>query len=1006
MKLSEFCIHRPVFTIVLSLVLIVVGIIGFDKLTVRELPSITFPVVTISTNYFGANPDLIESQITNPIEETLSNIDGLTDISSTSSQDISNIRLKFDLGTDMNVATSQIRDKLATVVGQLPKDAEQPVLYRIDTDEFEDVDFGFSDKNKSVMELTDYIDRYIKPQLEQIDGVASIGILGGRFYSMRLWLYPNKMAANKISVSEVKNALIAQNIDVSSGYIRSKSRLYNILVKSKLQTAEAFNNLIIKDDKGYLIRFSDIGKAELAPEDENSAARIDGKNTVVVSISAQSNANPITVSNNAIEKLNEIKKTLPHGMQAQVVYNAAEHVNASINNTYRAVFESIFLVILVVFLFLGSFRATAVPIVTIPICLISLFAFIYVLGFTINLITLLAIVLAIGLVVDDAIVMLENIHRHVEKGEKPFAAAILGSREIGFAIVAMTITLAAVYAPISFTPGMTGIVFMRFAFTLAIAVLISGFIALTLSPMMCARIVGNKDTRYSIWLEKIFFKFINFYKNLLQKVLMHRLIIIGILLALIFAGAIVYNSFSGELAPSEDRGIIHIMMDPPTNSTFDYNDFYAKKIEKLVSNVPEMKKSIGFVEDFGANFHVLLKKWNERKRSQQQIEKELNAKFQKMPGARIYALRQTSFGGGGRHGDAVEFVLMTTQDYKYLNSISSNIVKLTKEWQGFGNVDSDMKMDSTQYEVSINRDLAANLKVSINDIADTLSTMVGGARVTRFAIQGKDYNVILQLRREKRRDIDVIKNLYVRNNENKMIPLSALVTIKNIVGPKQLPHFNRLRSAKITAQLKYGYEMSDAIKVVQKIMSQHLPDDVKYQFTSAAKRYIDSSHTMLLVFSLAIIFIYLVLGAQFESFIDPFIILLTVPLSIVGALFTLKLVGGTLNIYSNIGFVTLIGLISKHGILITDFANKLRAQGKELNEAIVEAASLRIRPILMTTAAMSIGALPLALATGAGADQRHQIGWVIVGGLIFGTFFSLFVVPVAYSFLGKFRKIN
>lgn len=1007
MKLSEFCIKRPVFTTVLSLILIVIGVIGFLRVTVRQFPNIDFPIITVDTNYSGASPSLIESTITTPIEDVLSNIDGLKQIGSESSQDNSNIRLKFNLGTDLDVAAGQIRDKLATVINSLPKDADQPVIYRMDTSDWETVILSFTDNNRSMMSLTDYVTRYIKPKLEKVDGVSRIEIFGGETYAMRMQLNPEKMAARNVTVNDVDAAIRAQNADVAGGQIKTPSKYYSVIATSKLKSAAEFNNIIVREDKGYLIRFKDIGNAKVAPEDRRMIVRSDGKQVLGVGVLSKSTANPIGIADQVINLMPQIQSSLPQGMHGKVVFNNAYYVHASLKNVYRTIFIAIVLVLIVIFLFLGSIRATAIPIITIPICLIAVFGFIYVANYTINEITLLALVLAIGLVVDDAIVMLENIHRHIENGEQPLIAAMKGSREIGFAIIAMTITLAAVYAPVAFTPGMVGIIFRRFAFTLAITVLISGFIALTLSPMMCSRIISSVENKYSKWLDKAFGAFVQSYRKNLTFILRYRLLIIVALVLIITGGVFLYKSLSAETAPAEDNGTLLTIITAPSNSSLGYMNDYAKKIEKLFAAIPEEIRYLTVIDSpTGARAFTTLKPWSERKRSQQEISAELNKKLANITGVQATSIKLSGFGGDGKYGDAVEFVITTTQSYNRLNTIAENIEKVVREWPGFSYIESSLKMDNSQFEIAVHRDLAAQLQVNMNDIINTLSTMIGGSKVTKFDIGGWEYNVILQLPLKQREDVSTIHNLYVRSQPDKMIPLSSLVTIKNTVGPSTLPHYDRLRSTRITAQLNPSYKMSDAIQFVRNIMAKNLPDDAEYSFTGATERYIESGHQMAIVFALAIIFIFLVLAAQFESFIDPFIILFTVPLSIIGALSILKITGGSLNIFSEIGFVTLIGLITKHGILITEFANQQRAKGEDLYNAVIEAACLRIRPILMTTAAMVLGALPLALATGAGANSRHQIGWVIVGGLLFGTFFSLFVIPVAYSYFGRFKKIG
>lgn len=1006
MKLSHFCIKRPVFTVVLSLVLIVLGIIGFSRLQIRQFPNISFPEITVETFYPGANASLVESEITTPIEDVLSNIDGLSDLESSSMQDDSFIHLKFDLATDLNVAAGQVRDKLDTVVNRLPNSAQKPSMYRFGSDDWSIFHIAIDDETRSLMAVTDYVTKYVKPKLEQIDGIAKIDLDGSRNYSMRMWLDADKMAAHKTTASDIVNALKAQNVAISSGQIKSKQRYYSVVTQSQLSSVEQFNNIVISDTNGYLVRFRDVGRAEIAPQDTDAIAYFNGKQVVFLSIYGKANANPIEIAKQVTKELPEIQAAMPAGMHLQVAFDGTKFVRSSLQNTVIAVVEAVALVITVVFLFLGSLRSTLIPVVTIPICLITSLGCIYLLGFSINTFTLLALVLAIGLVVDDAIVMLENVHRHVEHRMVSFQAALVGSQEIGFAIIAMTITLAAVYIPIAFTPGMMGVVFREFAFTLAVAVIISGFVALTLSPMMCARIVKVGENKYSVWLDYFFHRLIVNYQRLLNSVLKYRVVIIGVLLGLIVVGALVQMSMTSELSPVEDYGVIKTQIQPPTNSSFDYTEFYSKQVYDLYRTIPEVTNSFMFIMPSDGFGIAVLKPWDERKRSAKTIADQLNQKLAEITGVTAFNVRVEMLGGGGKHGDAVTFAIMTTQSYPRLNVITQDIIKELKKWPGFGDIDSSLKMDSEQFELVINRDLAADLHVDMGDIADTIATMLGGSKVTKFNVEGFGYDVILQLPPPELEAINIIKQLAVRNKDGAMIPLANLVTINKNIGAVELSHYNRLRAAKIVAQLNSGFTVGSGVDAVRKVMKVNLPDDAKYTFNGAAKRFIESNHQMALVFILALVFIYLVLSAQFESFIDPLIILFSVPLAMVGALLTLRLAGGTLNIYSDIGFVTLIGLVAKHGILITNFANQLRQQGRALHESVVEAASLRLRPILMTTAAMAIGALPLIFASGAGANANRQIGWVIVGGLIFGTFFSLLVVPVAYSFLGRFHKLH
>ncbi len=1006
MKLTEFCIKRPVFTTVLSLILIVIGIIGYSRLSVRELPNIERPVVTISTQYPGASANLVETQITTPLEEAVSSVSGFDLMRSQSKQGNSRISIRFNYGHDINDAANDVRNKIAQVIKSFPIGVEQPIVTRADPDAIETVILSVTDSKLTPLALSDYVDRYIKPQIEQVTGVANVEMFGAQNYAMRVWLNPVKMAVRKVTVPDVISALKNQNINVPGGQIESSQRYYSVLTDTNLTTVKAFDRLIIRDDNGYLVRISDIGKAQIGPENVDTSMRINGKPAVGLGVISQAEANPIEVASQTVARVKMLQENLPPSMHLEIAYNNANYVNQSMHNVYSAVVEAIILVLLVVLLFLGSIRSTLIPVVTIPICLISVFAFIYFMGYSINFVSLLAVVLAIGLVVDDAIVMLENVYRHIENGMPRFDAAIKGSSEIAFAIVAMTITLAAVYAPIGFAQGMTGIIFRQFAFTLAMAVVISGFVALTLSPMMCARLLPktNKKGKYQLWFNTGFQRLQNYYQGSLAKCLNWRFVIIVLLVIIAMSGYLLYENLPKEIAPTEDTGSFMTIVHGPTNASFAYTERYANIVEKLFAKIPQLKTymmMVGFRSPARAFSWLILKPWSERDKSQQQITQDFNKQLKKIPGIRAYTITPSAFGGHNRSGGNVRLVLMSTESYPQLYALSQHFVQLINEYPGLTDVESDLKMDSQEFSIHVNRNLAAALGVNMADIGNTIATMLGGTKASTFQFGDYDYNVMVQMRRDKRRDLNVIKQLYVQNDKGTMIPLSSLVTIKATVGPLELPHFNRMRSTIISAQLTNGYSLGDAVSFLQTLAKNNLPRDAKYAFYGSAKQLLDSKSTMLFAFMLAIVFIYLVLAAQFESFVDPFIILFSVPLSIVGALVALKLTGKSLNIYSEIGLVTLIGLVTKHGILITEFANQLRRQGLAMRDAIIKSASLRLRPILMTTAAMVIGALPLALASGAGANGRQAIGWVIVGGMLFGTFFSLFVVPVAYSLLSR-----
>jgi len=1014
MSFTEFFIRRPAFTIVISLVLAIVGIISYGHLGVRWIPNINPPLVSIYTEYPGASADLIETQITTPIEAALSGVDGIETLSSNSKQGASVINIEFGLGRNINTSIEDVRSALQHINSALPKDANMPEIEKADPNSNPIMFIAFSDSHRSAQQISDYIKQFILPRFQIIDGVATVSTYGERTSAMHIWLDPMKMAASNVTVEDVNTVLTQQNVQVPSGQIRGATRFYSVVTNETLKSANEFNNLIIRDNQNQIIRLKDIGQAVVDAANSDTTFRVNGQPAVALAIIPQSTANPLDVATKIKKEFNQVTKTLPEGMQAKIAFNQATYIESSIHHVYQSLIESIILVLIVIFLFLASWRAALIPILTIPICLIATFAVMYCLNISINTITLMAFVLAIGLVVDDAIVMLENISRHIESGMKPFAAAIKGSREIIFPIIAMTITLAAVYAPIAFTSGILGAVFWEFAITLASAVIISGVVALTLSPMMSARLLQKASTTptpYGEWLHEHFDLLQEKYQELLTLVLTKKRMIMAVLGVVAVIGFLVYESLPSELSPMEDMNEIDAYISTPRNSSFEYTDSYIRQLEDIYKKVPEVESYIsqgGFFSPSKGMQFINLTPREKRSHSEMEILQALNAKTDSLAGVKVNFAPATSplewFSDSD--GSSISLRVMSTVDYKKLYEMTERLVAKAQQYPGFMHVDSSLKWDGSQFEVSVNREKAADAQVSMQDITNTISTFLAGRKTGYFEYDGNLYDIIMQMNMSALSNPNIVSQLYARNAMNKMVPLSDLVSIQEVSSPEVLPHYNRLRSDAIHANLAPGYTIADAVKAFQNIAQQVLPDNAKYEFEGAARNYLDSSGKMNITFLLALLFIYLVLVAQFENFIDPFIILLTVPFAIIGALITLKIAGGSLNIYSNIALVTLIGLIAKHGILMTEFANHQRMLGHSAEDAIINAAKLRLRPILMTTAAMILGAFPLAFATGPGAETRHQIGWVVTGGLLLGTFFSLFVVPVAYTAFAKFREFK
>lgn len=1005
--MPNFCIRRPAFTIVISLVMTIVGLIGFINLPLRWIPNVTPPQISIYTEYTGASARLIEHDVTKVIEGGLSGISGLETLTSSSHRNNSRISLTFRLGTNMNVAVEDVRTAVERVKGELPKDVEAPIVTKADIDSQPIMYLSFSDSKWSPMELSDYVDKYIVPLIETIDGVGTVKVFGKRVSAMHINLNPAKMAAANVTADEVAQIVRDHSASVPSGLIRGRDRFYSVVTDNALKTRDDFNDLIIRADANKVVHIKDIGQAQFEPEENDTSFRVSGKAAIALGIIPQSTANPLEVEARIQKVFNDVKRTLPTSMQAGIAYNLADYIRASIHSVYESFFEAIFFVWIVIFIFLCSFRASIVPIITIPVCLVSTFALLYVLGFSINTITLMAFVLAIGLVVDDAIVMLENISRHIENGLTPFQAALTGSREIIFPIIAMTLTLVAVYAPIAFTPGLLGVLFREFTFSLAGAVLISGIVALTLSPMMCAKILKpTDDSRYREWFTEKMHKLQYAYQTLLMWVVEKRKWVVAALLSVGLAGIVVHQFVPSELTPQEDMGQIYVSVSGPRNASYAYTEYFSKELEPIYKNYADIDEYISILFSPSHAFHILnLKPKKDRKLSTDALITELSNKTSHVAGVRINVFPPSpplAELAGSDDGGTLGVVLKTAGDYTKLQRASQKILNELKKTPGFLYVDNNLKWDNEQFKLNLDNDRAADLKVPISSITNTVSTMLAG----RIVGKTDDANIILKMRDADLSDPEIIQQMYVRNHSGLMIPLSNIVTLKEMTAPEVFRHNDRLRADNIFARLSPELKLGEAINLIKNIAQSVLPDDIQYSFLGEAKSFLESKGKTIFTFALALIFIYLVLVAQFESFIDPLIILFTVPFALVGAVLTLKVFGGSMNIYSNIGLITLIGLISKHGILITEFANRLRQEGKSIKDAAIQSALLRLRPILMTTAAMVLGAIPLAFAMGPGAESRQQVGLVIAGGMMFGTFFSLIVVPIAYTYLAPFRKLQ
>ncbi|MGH8660471.1 MAG: efflux RND transporter permease subunit [Burkholderiales bacterium] len=1019
MFLPELSIRRPVLATVMSLVIVLLGVISFLRLSVREYPKIDTPVVSVRTVYTGASSQVIESQVTQPLEDSLSGIEGIRTIKSVSREEVSQIGVEFVQERDVDSAANDVRDRVARVRGLLPDEVDEPVVSKVEADAQAILWLAFTSDRHDALFITDYADRYVADSLKALPGVASVIIGGARKYAMRIWVDRDRLAGFGLTPLDVENALRRQNIEVPSGRIESRAREFTVLTETDLRTPEQFDNLIITEAHGYPVRLKDIGRAELGAQDERSVVRVNGNPAMGLGIVKQSTANTLSVAQAVKAQIPRIQASLPEGLKVFVAFDSSLFIDASIKAVYRAILDAMVLVTLVIFLFLRSFRSTLIPFVTIPVSLIGACFFLWIFGFTINILTLLGIVLAIGLVVDDAIVVLENIHRHIEEGMSPLTAALRGSREIAFAVVAMTITLAAVFVPLAFSTGNTGKLFTEFALTVAMAVLVSGFVSLTLTPMMCSRLLKHHARHGAIYnmTERWFTALNSGYRRSLAWALHHRKWVVGgyaaVLVAMVGSGI----ALKWELAPYEDRGFILGVMLAPEGSTMEYTDGYARIWEEIYKGVPEITSYFVVVApglerpnpvNFALSF-VRLKPWEERSRSQFEVSREIGPRmFAMMPGVLAFPNDPPSLGQSFR-SQPVQFVIQGTS-YEELDRMVERVLARVRKNPGLVNLDSDLKLNKPQLVVDVDRDKVATVGAEVDAIGRTLETLLGGRQVTRFKREGKQYDVIVRLEDKDRVQPTDLTAIYVRARDGQLTQLSNLVQLKETVAPKELNHFNRQRAAIITASLAPGYTLGEALDFLERAAREELGPTTQTALDGGSREYRESGEQLLLIFVLALVFVYLVMAAQFESFVSPFVIMLTVPLAMTGALAGLLLLdaalgtGGTLNVYSRVGLIMLVGLITKHGILIVEFANQLMARGKDKFEAVAEAAALRLRPILMTTGAMVLGAVPLAIATGPGAEARRPIGWVIVGGLLLGTLLTLYVIPAAYTLLVSKRR--
>jgi multidrug efflux pump len=1017
MVLSDVSIKRPVFATVISLLLVVLGLASATRLPVREYPAVDPPIISITTVYRGAANDVVESRVTELIESTVAGIEGIKTITATSREERSTVVIEFNLGRNIDAAAADVRDRVARIASRLPEAADSPVIAKVDSDARAILWFTLTSDRMSQMELTDFARRNLVDRLSIVPGVATVYISGERRFSMRIWLDRQAIAARSLTVDDVEQAIRRQNVEVPGGRIESRARELTVKTDSRLSTPAEFASIIVATRGGYQIRLAEVAKVEVAPEDERSELRANGRTSIGIGIVRQSTANALAVAEGAKAEMDALKPSLPADVSVLVGYDESVFIKQSIYEVFHALLVGVILVVFVIFLFLRSVRATLIPTVAIPVSIIAACTVLAALGFSVNVLTLLALVLAIGIVVDDAIVVLENIHRRMELGEPPLLAALRGSRQIAFAVVASTATLAAVFVPISFMEGNTGRLFTEFGIALAAAVLFSGLVALTLSPMMCSKLLrphGSEGRLYRAS-ERIFDGMNAAYRWALMRAQAAPIVMIALAVGVSAAALGLWRILPKEFAPIEDRGVIIIPVTTPEGSSLAYTREQVLAIEQIVAPLIEEGNAYAIMSNIAPSWQrpapvniatvtVRLRPWDERKVKQQALTRRISREILALPGARAIAINPASLGQRGQ--SPIQFVI-GGPDYDTLRDWRDRIMARAQTDGRFLNLDSDYKENKPELRVRIDRPKAADLGVSVEQIGSTLEAMFGSREVGTFVDRGEEYNVLIQAQASDRASPRDLTNIFVRSGAGQLIPLSNLVTLVEAGGPQDLNRFDRLRSITITASLAQGFTIEEGLKTLERIVAEELPPEVRIGYQGQSREFKESSSSLYFTFGLALVIVFLVLAAQFESWIHPFIIMLTVPLAVTGGLLALWLIGISLNVYSQIGMILLIGIMAKNGILIVEFANQLRDQGKPIPVAIVEAAVVRLRPILMTSISTIVGAVPLAFATGAGAESRSAIGWVVIGGVALSTFLTLFIVPAFYLLLAKYtRPIN
>ena len=1005
MNISELSIRRPVLATVLTLIIVIFGVIGYTSLGVREYPSVDNPVISVNCSYPGANADVIENQITEPLEQNINGIPGIRSLSSVSSQGSSRITVEFELSVDLETAANDVRDKVSRAQRFLPRDCDPPTVSKADADAQPILMLAVQSDKRSLLEISEIADLTIKEQLQTISDVSAVQIWGEKRYSMRIWLDPAKMAGYGITPVDVKTALDKENVELPSGSIEGNTTELTIRTMGLMHTAQEFNDLVVRESDDRIIRLSDIGRAELGPQDTRSYMKMNGVPMVGVVVIPQPGANHIEIADAVYERVETMKKDLPEDIVLNYGFDNTKFIRASINEVKKTVYEAFILVVIIIFLFLRNFRVTLIPCIVIPVSLIGTFFIMYIAGFSINVLSMLAVVLSVGLVVDDAIVMTENIYIRIERGMRPFEAGIEGAKEIFFAVISTSITLLAVFFPIVFMEGMTGKLFIEFSLVISGAVIISTFAALTVTPMLASKILV-KTEKQSWFYEKTepFFVWLNnFYSSTLAAFLKVRWIALPLTIAMFVIIGWLWSTIPAELAPLEDRSQITINTSGTEGATYEYMRDYTENINlQIDSLVPESKYVTARVMSGRGNIQVALEDISMRERSQMEIAEQLSAVVKKHTKARAFVQQQSTF-GNRRGGMPVQYVLQA-MTIDRLQEVLPLFMEKVYESDVLQMADVNLKFSKPEARITINRDKANLLGVSTRDIAQTLQYGLSGQRMGYFYMNGKQYEILAEINRQQRNKPADLKSIYLRSKSGEMIQMDNLVAVEENVAPPQLYHYNRFLSATISAGLAKGKTIGEGLEEMDRIAAEVLPDDFRTALYGDSKEFRESSSSLMFAFLLAILLIYLILAAQFESFKDPLVIMLTVPLAIAGALIFMSLTGQTMNIYSQIGIIMLIGLVAKNGILIVEFANQKQEAGEGLRSAIETAALQRMRPILMTSASTILGLLPLTMATGEGANGRIAMGVAVVGGMVVSTILTLYIVPAIYTYVSTDRQ--